>query len=236
MPANEQVTDDHSKDSMDPKFYAAPDDALQIRIPDGSDPTTYYSRVVSISNGVMVISWPTDRGIRLITRPGNVLDVFFMRDGIPHSFSGVVEKTETEPPPQITVIVDGPAQQIQRRQYYRSKCLLPLEIAGTVREDEADGTSPSLILIRTITSDISAGGVSFRYARRIPLGTQLNLKLSLPDNKPAISIPCSVIYSEFVAEHQKLYRTGLRYLALSEGERARIVRFIYRTQLQSLHD
>jgi len=31
-----------------------------------------------------------------------------------------------------------------------------------------------------------------------------------------------------------LYRTGIHYLSISEWERARIVRFIYRTQLKGL--
>jgi c-di-GMP-binding flagellar brake protein YcgR len=226
---------DHNfKDGMDPRFYATINEALQVRMPDDPHPVTYYSRVQDASGGLLTILWPTDRGIRLITHPGNVLDFFFIRGGIPHSFSGVVENIDTGPLPQITVIVDGPAQQVQRRQNYRVKCLMPIEIAGTVREDPADETSPCLF-IRTVTNDLSAGGLSFRHGRRIQEGTQINIKLSLPDNGPAISIPCSVIYSEFVSENQTLYRTALRYIALSEGERSRIVRFIYRTQLQGVH-
>jgi c-di-GMP-binding flagellar brake protein YcgR len=180
------------------------------------------------------IPWPTDRGIRLIAHPGDVLDFYFIRGGTPHIFSGVVERTERGPLPQIAVIIDGPAQQIQRRQNYRVKCLLPIQVVGTLPEDPANESSATLI-IKTVSSDLSAGGISFRSARKIPEGTLLNIKLSIPDNGPPISASCSVIYSEFVSEHQTLYRTALRYIVLSEGERARIVRFIYRIQLRGLH-
>ena len=76
---------------------------LQVRIPDDTNPVTYYSRVVGTGNDVLMIAWPTDRGIRLIARPGDVLEFYFIRDGIPHIFSGLVEAAKTSPVPEMTI-------------------------------------------------------------------------------------------------------------------------------------
>jgi len=224
----------HSENTPGPKHQAAPNEILQVRIPNDPTTTTYYTRVMSISGGVLTVPWPTDRGIRLIARKGDCLDFYFIRGGIPHVFSGIVDKTDpTGPLPQITIITVDPARKIQRRQNCRVKCMLPIEVVSTIREDPSDPSSPMLVL-RTVTSDISAGGISFRHAKQLPPGAQLNLTLTIPDGRQPINIPCVVIYSEYFSEHQLLYRTAVRFIALGESDRARIVRFIYRTQLKGV--
>jgi c-di-GMP-binding flagellar brake protein YcgR len=162
-----------------------------------------------------------------------ILDFYFVREGVPHTFSGLVDETKVEPMPQITIILSSAVTQVQRRQNFRIKCLIPVEIVGNIQEDPRSD-STTVLNVKTVSNDLSASGISFRFAKRIPEGTLVNIKLSLPDNGPPIRIPCSVIYSEYHSENQILYRTGIRYLALSEGERARIVRYMYRTQLQGL--
>jgi c-di-GMP-binding flagellar brake protein YcgR len=209
-------------------------DILQVRIMDDPNPATYHSRIDDIAEGKLLIAWPTNGGIRLILHEDQILDFYFVRDGTPHMFSGLVDTTRLEPMPQIAVILSSPVSRVQRRQNFRIKCLIPVEIIGSVREDPRSDSS-SVLKVKTVSNDLSASGVSIRLAKRIPEGTSVDIKLSLPDNKPPINIPCSVIYSEYQTENQILYRTGIRYLALSESERARIVRYVYRTQLQGLH-
>jgi c-di-GMP-binding flagellar brake protein YcgR len=214
-------------------YSVATNEVLQVLIPDDPNPATYYSRVLSASKGSITMPWPTDRGIRLITHPGHLLDFYFIRSGTPHHFRGIVEKTDTGLVPQITVNVRGSAQQIQRRQDFRVKCLLPLEITYAVPQGK-DGNLSAPMVIKTVTSDISAGGLSFRHAKRIPEGTLVSGKLSVPDDGPVIEISCRVIYSKYMSEHQTLYRTAVRYLTLSQMDLSRIVRFAYKIQLRGL--
>lgn len=207
--------------------------ALQVRIPAAAIPVTYYCKIQDLSKTELLVTWPTDRGIRIIIRKGQTLDFYFVRNGMPNHFIGFVEETVTEPLPLIRILLKGTVSEVQRRQNYRVKCLLPIEIVEIPPENTANASTP-VSAIRTVCTDLSAGGISFRHANRFPEGVLLNIKLSLPDNGPAISIRCIVIYSEYISEQQILYRTALRYVALAEGERSRIVRFIYRTQLQGL--
>ena len=216
------------------KSHITVNDILQVRLMDDPNSATYHTRIDDISEGKLIIAWPTNGGIRLLLHRDQILDFYFVRDGTPHLFSGLVDETKQEPLPQITIILSSPVSQVQRRQNFRVKCLIPVEIAGTIREDPRSDAI-TVLNIKTVSNDLSASGISVRFAKRIPEGSIINIKLSLPDSGPPISIPCSIIYSEYLTENQILYRTGVHYLALSEAERARIVRYVYRTQLQGLH-
>jgi c-di-GMP-binding flagellar brake protein YcgR len=200
---------------------------------DEPNPVTYYSRIDDISEGKLIIAWPTNGGIRMLLHTDQILDFYFIRQGTPHTFSGLVDETRFEPLPLLTIILSSAVSQIQRRQNFRIKCLIPVEIVCNTKEN-FPGESESVLKIRTVSNDLSASGISIRFAKKIPEGTLVDIKLSLPDNNPPINIPGRVIYSEYLTENQILHRTGIRYLALSEGERARIVRYVYRTQLQGL--
>jgi c-di-GMP-binding flagellar brake protein YcgR len=162
-----------------------------------------------------------------------MLSFSFVRDGAAYSFAGMVDETKVEPLPQITVILSSEVTRVQRRQNFRIRCLIPVEIIGSIRErprHEAD----TILDIRTTTYDVSASGIAIRYPKRIPEGTLLEIRLALPDSGPPIKVPCRVVYSETQPENMMQYRTGIHYLAISEWERARIVRYAYRTQLKGL--
>jgi c-di-GMP-binding flagellar brake protein YcgR len=223
---NQNFTDDI-------KTYIAINELLQVRFLDDPNTATYYSRINDIAEGRLIIAWPTQAGIRLLVHTDQILDFYFMRDDVPHEFTGMVDEMYPDPPPQIAIILSSAVSRVQRRQNFRIKSLIPVEITGTIKDPRDD--SVTVLNLKTITCDLSASGMAIRHAKLIPEGTTLEIKLALPDNAPVIKLPCQAIHSEVPAEKQNLYRTGLRYLAISESERARIVRYVYRTQLKGLH-
>jgi c-di-GMP-binding flagellar brake protein YcgR len=212
---------------------SAINEILQVRIPDEQDSVSYYSRINDISHGRLTIAWPTSAGIRLLARRDQMLEFSFLREGVPHSFSGLVDETILEPLAQIKILVSSAITRVQRRQNFRVKCLIPVEITGEFKNNP-DDNSPIMQSISATTYDISAGGMSALHEARIPEGTVIEARLALPDDGPAIRIPCLAVYSEGLIENLKQYRTGIRFLEISEGERARVVRYIYRAQLKGL--
>jgi c-di-GMP-binding flagellar brake protein YcgR len=209
-------------------------DLLQVRIIEEANSPTYHSRVNDISEGRLVIAWPTSGGMRLLIHEDQIFEFTFIKDGIPHAFNGLVDETRVQPLPEITIILSSLITQIQRRQDFRIKCLIPVEVVGNIKEDP-QSEATSAFNVKTVSNDLSASGISVRLSKRLPENALLNIKVTLPDDGQPISIPCTVVYSDYQTENQILYRTGMRYLALSASERARIVRFLYRTQLQRLH-
>jgi c-di-GMP-binding flagellar brake protein YcgR len=207
-------------------------DLLQVQLTEDQNSATHHSRINDISEGKLIIAWPTHGGMRLIVHRDQILLFHFLRDDVPHEFTGLVDEMNATGIPQLTIIPSSPITRIQRRQNFRIKCMLPVEITGSWTNPPNESVPSSSI--RTTTTDLSASGISIRYSKLIPENSLVEVKLALPDNAPAIRIPCRVVYSDSPAESQLLYRTGLRFLAISESERARIVRHVYRSQLKGL--
>jgi c-di-GMP-binding flagellar brake protein YcgR len=208
-------------------------ETLQVQIEEDRNTVTYHSRVNDKSDGKLIIAWPTHAGMRLLAHRDQILAFSFVRDSIPHLFSGMIDDMNPEGLPQLTIIQSSAITRIQRRQNYRIKCMIPVEVTGIVRDTRNDVDVP--LNFRTTTSDLSAGGLAIRLPKPIPENSLLEIKLVLPDDGEVIRIPCQVAYSDSPVENQMMYRTGLRFLAISEAERARIVRYGYRIQLKGLH-
>jgi c-di-GMP-binding flagellar brake protein YcgR len=210
---------------------------LQVKIPDDPSPTNYYSRVNNVLEGrKFVIAWPTSRGIRLPVHSDQIIELSFVHEGIPYACNGLVDVTSMEPLPQVTIILNSEISQVQRRQNFRCKCLVPVEVLGAVGEDSAlNREGARALLIRTVTYDLSAGGMAIRNPEGFTEGSLVDAKLGLPDDGPLIKLPCRIAYSDVVPGASPLYHMGMQFLAITERERARIVRHLYRLQLQSLH-
>ena len=219
------------------KSFITVNDLLMTRSMDDANRDNFHSRINDISEGKLVVAWPTYNGVRLLIHRDQILEFSFVREGVPYSFTGLIDETHLEPLPQITVILCSSIMRVQRRENYRIKCLVPVEICGTIKEHSRDRSQEeqvSIVDFKTTTYDISASGISIRYYRFFPEGTPLEAKLALPDNKPVIKVPCCVVHSENLMENTVQYRTGMHFLMISEWERARIVRYVYRTQLKGL--
>ena len=217
----------------DIKKYVSVNDILQVRIMDDSNSPLSYSRINDIIEGKLVIAWPTYRATRLIVHRDQMLSFFLVRGEVPHEFSGLVDELDQSTKlPQLTIIPGSAIIRIQRRQNFRIKTIIPVELAAQMR-DPKDG-SVSTFAFQTNTLDISAGGISIKYPKLFQEETPVEIKLALPDKGPIIKIPCRVVYSDAQAENPALYRTGICFLAITERERARIVRYVYRTQLKGL--
>jgi c-di-GMP-binding flagellar brake protein YcgR len=216
---------------------------LQVQLQDDPNPSTYRSRIENIVEEKLVATWPTAGGIRLPLHADQMLNFSLVRDGNPYAFTGLVDSTASDPLPQITVILNSELHKVQRRQNYRIKSLVPTELLGEIPVELMGSVSsasgkhgPIPIFIRTTTYNISAGGIAIRNPKGVPEGTLLEAKIGLPDKEPTIKVPCRVVYNEPSVDNPELHQIGIQFLAISEKERARIVRYIYRTQLKGLRD
>lgn len=210
-------------------------DSLQVTVADDPNPSNYYSRVNNVEEGRLIIAWPTQRGIRLPVRRDQKLNFTFLHNGIPFVFSGIVDETSSGSLPEITVITVGPVIKTQRRHNFRMKCLVPVEIIWTEYLPESGKGMENVGNITTSTYDLSAGGVGIRWQKTIPEGTPVEVKLNVPDDGPLMKIPCRVAYTEKLPDNPSMTHIGIQFLAISEREQARIIRYLNRLQIQSLH-
>jgi c-di-GMP-binding flagellar brake protein YcgR len=228
----EYIEREHSDDT---EVTLTINELLQVQWQDEPTPSTYRCRIDDIVDGKLVASWPTSAGIRMPVHADQMLNFSFVRESNVYAFAGLVDSTAAEPLPQITVIINSEIHRIQRRQNFRIRSLIPIELTGEIRGSSIkDENIP--IFLKTTTHNISAGGVSIRSPKGFIEGSILETKIGLPDHEPMIKAPCRVIYSEPAVDNAKLVQTGMQYLTISEKEKARIVRYIYRAQLKSLQD
>jgi c-di-GMP-binding flagellar brake protein YcgR len=208
---------------------------LQVQLQDEPNPSTYRCRIEDIVDGKLHASWPTSAGIRMAVHADQMLSFSLVREGSVYAFSGLVDNTQTEPLPMIIVIINSEIHRIQRRQNFRIKGAIPIELTGEIKGSSTnDANIP--IFLKTTTFNISAGGLAIRSAKGFGEGSILESKIGLPDHEPMIKAPCRVMYSEPAVDNAKLQQTGMQFLVISEKERARIVRYIYRTQLKAMRD
>jgi c-di-GMP-binding flagellar brake protein YcgR len=207
---------------------------LLVKLVDDPAMTGHYSRVDNIIEGKLIIAWPTSNGILLPLHPDQTIELSFVRAGVAYSCTGLVNATGMKPYPQVTVTLNSAIAETQRRQNFRFSCLVPVEIIGIVKDKCSLEEEIRTLHIKTVTNNLSAGGLSIRHPEGCSEGTVLEAQLALPDNGAVMRLPCRVIYSRRVPGLTRPYHIAMRFLAITERERARIVRYINRLQLQGL--
>jgi c-di-GMP-binding flagellar brake protein YcgR len=208
---------------------------LQVQLQGEPTPSTYRCRIEDMVDGKLLASWPTSAGIRMPVHADQMLSFSLVREGGVYAFTGLVDSTEQGPLPQIIVIINSEIHRIQRRQNFRIRSLIPIELTGEIKGSSIKEANIPIFL-KTDTYNISAGGIAIRSAKAFVEGSILEIKIGLADHEPRIKAPCRVVYSEPAVDNSKLIQTGMQFLAISEKERARIVRYIYRAQLKSVRD
>jgi c-di-GMP-binding flagellar brake protein YcgR len=232
----EEIKAENIESKVPPKNAPAVEvnELLQAKI--GGDTAVYFSRINDIQASQFVIAWPTSRGIRMALRPGQVLELAFVREGSAYGFTGLIQEANPDPLPQIIIKPNSPISPIQRRQNFRVKCMMPVHITGSIpdKSTEAGDNQSQPLSIQTVTYDLSAGGISIRHAIRIPEESVVEVRIKLPDGGSEIKVPGRIAYSGSIPGNQSLYHMGIDYLAINDWEQARIIRCLYRIQLKSV--
>ena len=209
-------------------------DLLRVEFSDDVNPGgSYYCRVDDIAEKIMVTTWPTERGELMSVYPNQTLNFFITHEGNAYSFSGLVDRVNGDLMPRITVIIYSAIHRIQRRQDFRVKCVIPLEVIATLPETLGDA-KPTTMHLKTNTYDLSASGISLRTKAPIPDGTIPMIRLSIPDGVPPIKTSCRMIHCFAAPDNPGKFYVGLKFLRINENNRARIVRFIYQTQIKGI--
>jgi c-di-GMP-binding flagellar brake protein YcgR len=212
-------------------------DLVQVRCHGDDSVSAYPSRIDDVGEGRVVLSWPTDRGIRIPIHRDQTLALFFVREDAVYSYEGMVEERVITPIPKIVVQLVGSAQRIQRREYFRVRVMLPVELLGTI---ESSGPPidirDSILHIQTHTTDLSGAGLAFQYRRAIPIGTVFETKLTLERDIPPLKLLSKVVSADSVRglNDRRAFHIGLIFMGITEGDRSRIVRHVFKTQQTAL--
>ncbi len=210
---------------------------VQIQLVDDPNSRTYYSRVEDASGDRLNISWPTEAGMRIPFHKSEQLFISFTRQDAVYGFQASVTATIPGPIPMLIVQSSGEIERIQRREYVRVPSLLPVELTAVVSTPSGSGESlPDVISIKTNTVNVSGGGFAINHKFVLPVGTMLQVKLTLPSHPELLQLSARVVRNESREDVHKnrFFLIGVQFVTIPERVRMRIVRHVFDAQKAAL--
>lgn len=208
-------------------------DLLQLKLPDDPNSLPFQSRVEDVVEGCLVIAWPSDRGAPIPIHPDRPLSLSFVRGNVGYVFAAKVQEKGLEPFPYLKVHPLGPPKRIQRREFFRMKIGIEVELAGVVVQPFNRET---VVYLKSQTFDLSGGGMAIRSEASIPVGTVLEAKLVLLDGLPPIKFMARVVQTQpvLIPDREPLSHIGMSFTEIKEADRKRIIRYLFRSQMNQL--
>lgn len=82
---------------------------------------------------------------------------------------------------------------------------------------------------KTLTKNVSAGGICLIVHEQLKIGDLLNLSIYLPDDKPFIVAQGQVVWvKEFkLAGERSRYDTGVEFTEINEADRKRVDKYVF---------
>jgi c-di-GMP-binding flagellar brake protein YcgR len=223
------------KDEAMDQVRAEVNELVQIQLVDDPNSRTYYSRVEDASGDRLNISWPTEAGVRIPFHKSEQLFISFTRQDAVYGFQASVTATIPGPIPMLIVQSSGEIERIQRREYVRVPSLLPVELTAVVSSGSSE-SSPDVVSIKTNTVNVSGGGFAIHHRFVLPVGTMLQVKLTLPGHPEPLPLSARVVRNESREDVHKnrFFMIGVQFVTIPERIRMRIVRHVFDAQKAAL--
>jgi len=202
---------------------------LPVKIARSGSDTYYASSIQDVREDYFAVMLPYNEGRPLILNSGEEVWVSFVRDKARYLFSTTVLRRQKENNLLFYLLkLPEEIEEVQNRLYVRLPVVMPVWLADPPKEKEEP------VFRKTKTLDLSAGGMKVVDEKRLPKGTPLLVKFSLPLpakdgslNLVEFNTRARVVYCETVV-NGKLYHVGIEFLDFKENQRDKIFSFIFR--------
>ena len=199
---------------------------------EGERPKTHVSQVENkLNDNKIVIHVPISYGQLIEMAQGVEYKFMFFTDKGLIRFTGVVEKQMEEEGFALLVIkLIGEGERIQRRDFFRFSCILPLKFSlldnltmTEVDEDE---------VFQGIIKDIGGGGVCFLTNESIDENSTIKLVIKLEDS--ILVAIGEVIQKHYFPKSNYRYQYRVGFIGIHPAEQEKIVQFIFNEQKRML--
>lgn len=213
---------------------------IEIEIKHGEYQGTYCSRIEEITDDGLEIAIPSKQGhllplpvgTRFMAKIAQSTSLYIFKTQIKHVAlmqkvpTWIIEKPET-------------IEKIQRRGYVRMEVRLPVSVKIHVEGEKIlsiEGKNYSSKELETKeweahTKDISGSGAKLITKLHIPEETIVALTFQLPEIGPFYTL-AKVKRSHLINSELGIYWVGIHFIGLTERERDKIVRFIFKKQVE----
>lgn len=210
---------------------------LQVRIEEEDSSPVSLSRVEGLSEGDLLVSWPTYRGVRIPLSEDQILYVSFSQGETLQEFRAVVLKKQSLQAGSVVLRPLAPPQPVQRRENVRAEVFVDVELAARVIPLSSFKESrQSEYHIQARTTSLSGGGFTVRHDYPIPVGTLFDVSMKLKPGSPMLVMSARIVRCALTcsAENETVFELALEFTKIPESSRARIVRHVFRMQREGL--
>jgi len=143
----------------------------------------------------------------------------------------VLERKNIQGIPMLKMKALSSLNRIQRRQFYRYECMLPVEYREVKEKKSGHQTDvKETPMLKTLTKDISGGGLCIVLEEKVEKGTILDMIVELEENEK-VSFKGKVIRIDRTLNSDKYkYEAGIVFQTIDEKEREKIIKFIFSEQ------
>lgn len=206
---------------------------LELELTDSSDSNHKVLLVSEFEwaegNESAIIAAPIREGIYHPLRIGMTVNIYFNHNSEFYRFSADVwERIMKDNLPLIKIRVAGDFERIQRRQFFRFNCTIPVKyriVAFT--ENLKSNKSPS---VDAITRDLSGGGLCLAVREKVETEKLVECDLSLPEGKVINIIGKVLRLSDYEEKGIYKYELGIEFIKIDNKCRESIIGFIFQEQ------
>ena len=184
----------------------------------------FTSRIEEVNSQNLVIAMPMSKGQPILLHSGSKFFIRLVLHNAAYQFTCVFIDKRIQPIPIWIVSLPHDIKRIQQRAFVRIDTALPVQW-------QVITTLEDVPIIKSVTKDISGGGVRLISKQPIRLGTKLKVTIDFPEVGP-LDILCEVVRVEQPKSDLPIFWVGTKFLDLAESTRNKIIKFIFKKQLE----
>ncbi len=184
----------------------------------------FFSRIEDIGEESIFITPPFRKGFYLPPRPGRIISARVVSDKVPYLFSATLLRYRSEPLPLWEMSKPSSFRKAQLREDVRLEISLPISLE--ILNDE-----PETKVIRTLTRDISAGGVQVVLVKPLPVGTKVGISVAIGDDF-VLEMQGKVVRLNPPLPPLDKYFAGIKFNEMDETTKKKVIRYIFGKQAE----
>ena len=199
-----------------------------------------YSSIQDLNDEGILISLPSDdRGIPVLIRNGEVIEISLISGLGRIGFLAEVEGQVKEPLPMLKLHAPTNIFKAELRKYYRVPVHLPLSAFKATEISDATGNTkwvkdfsvpPEEARILGTILDISGGGIYAVTKSDIEKKGTVLLDISVSGEFDLRDIASRIARKSMTNTERKLWGYGMEFLNIDEKEREKVVRYVFKRQ------
>ena len=183
----------------------------------------YNSRIEEITPTCMLLAMPISKGYPIILQAGDYFYGKVIVEGSAYKFTCNYYDKRAHPLPVWVVSLPYDIKKVQLRAFVRISVALPAKIHFFPLEEH--------VPLDLCTKDVAGGGVQVVAKHSIPIGTKLQLSLTVPD-AGILDINSEVVRVEQPQQERAIFWIGIKFIDIPEKDRSKIIKYIFKKQLE----